>query len=42
VFLLSIPVAAIAPYVAVAMWVLTFPVRLAVPRPLGRPNALED
>jgi len=36
VFLLSIPVAAIAPYVAEAMWVLTFPVRLAIPRLLGR------
>jgi uncharacterized membrane protein len=35
VFVASIPVAAFAPYAAVAMWLLTFPLRLLVPRLLG-------
>jgi hypothetical protein len=35
VFVASIPVAVVAPYAAVAMWLLTFPLRLLVPRLLG-------
>ena len=35
VFLLSIPVAAVAPFVAEAMWLATFPLRFLVPRLLG-------
>jgi uncharacterized membrane protein len=37
-FLLSIPVAVVAPTVAVVMWFLTFPIRMAIPRLLGRPG----
>ncbi len=35
VFLVSIPVAAFAPYAAVALWMTTWPLRLVVPRLVG-------
>jgi len=39
VFLVSIPIAAFAPYVAIGMWFLTFPLRILVPRLLGGSRA---
>ena len=39
VFVASIPVAAFAPYAAVAMWLLTFPLRILVPRLFGGSSA---
>jgi uncharacterized membrane protein len=42
VFALSIPVAAFAPYAAVVMWLLTFPLRLVVPRFIGGASADDD
>ena len=35
VFAASMPVAAFAPYAAVAMWLLTFPLRIVIPRLFG-------
>jgi hypothetical protein len=42
VFALSIPVAAFAPYAAVALWLLTFPLRILVPRFVGGTSAPID
>jgi uncharacterized membrane protein len=42
VFLLSIPVATFAPYVAESMWFLVFPLRMAIPRLFGRTAGEDD